>query len=76
MSTVVSPAPSPEVPGENGEAAPRQVETGIRTADRVQITEGLAPGDSVIVTGIQQLRPGLPVRVTSAGGGRLTDAEG
>lgn len=80
--TVPAIAVVPELGGkkvfvvEGGQAAPRPVETGIRTADRVQITEGLAPGDSVIVTGIQQLRPGLPVRVTDAGGGRLTDAGG
>jgi membrane fusion protein (multidrug efflux system) len=46
---------------ENGTAQPRTVETGLRTEDRVQVTKGLAPGDRVIVTAIQRLRPGLPV---------------
>ncbi len=40
------------------------VKTGIRTAGTVQITEGLATGDTVITTGIMQLRPGMPVQVT------------
>ncbi len=46
---------------ENGRAAPREVQIGLRTADSVQITEGLAPGDRVIPTGILQLRPGMKV---------------
>ncbi|HTY60605.1 MAG TPA: efflux RND transporter periplasmic adaptor subunit [Bacteroidota bacterium] len=40
------------------------VKTGIRTATGVQITEGVSPGDTVITTGILQLRPGMPVQVT------------
>ena len=43
---------------ENGAAQPRQVETGIRTGDRVEVTRGLAAGDAVITSGIQILRPG------------------
>jgi len=46
-----------------GKALPRTVETGIRLEDRVQVTAGLAPGDTVITSGLQQLRPGLPVRL-------------
>lgn len=42
-------------------AAPRPVKIGIRTENDVQITEGLMPGDSVITSGILQLRPGMPV---------------
>lgn len=38
--------------------------TGIRTDTQVQITDGLVPGDSVLVTGILQLRQGMAVRVT------------
>lgn len=48
---------------ENGTAQPRTVETGVRTDSTVQITSGLAPQDTVITSGIQQLRPGLPVRI-------------
>jgi membrane fusion protein (multidrug efflux system) len=39
----------------------REVTAGIRTADEVRITSGLAPGERVIVTGILQLREGMPV---------------
>lgn len=40
------------------------VKTGIRTATSVQIVDGLSAGDTVITTGIMQLRPGMPVNVT------------
>ena len=33
------------------------VETGARTNDRVEITRGISPGDSVITTGIMQITP-------------------
>jgi membrane fusion protein (multidrug efflux system) len=39
------------------------VKTGIRTATSIQILEGLTAGDTVITTGIMQLRPGMPVTV-------------
>ena len=51
--------PTPD--GEDGQAQPRPVETGLRTAELVEVTEGLEPNDRVIVTAIQRLRPGLPV---------------
>ena len=47
----------------NGLATSVPVKTGIRTATSVQITSGLSPGDTVITTGIMQLRPGMPVKV-------------
>jgi membrane fusion protein, multidrug efflux system len=40
------------------------VETGVRTSTSIQITAGLAAGDTVITTGIMQLRPGMPVIVS------------
>ena len=46
-----------------GRAQPQEVAIGIRTPREIQITDGLAPGDTVITSGIQQLRPGLDVRV-------------
>jgi len=46
---------------DGGQVMPRPVETGIRTEQEVQITEGLAPYDTVIVSGLQSLRPGLSV---------------
>ena len=45
----------------NGVAEPVNVETGIRTADMIQITAGLNSGDTLITTGILQLRKGMPV---------------
>lgn len=38
------------------------VETGIRNADNVQITSGLKPGDTVITSGIMQLKPGMVLK--------------
>jgi membrane fusion protein, multidrug efflux system len=48
----------------NGIVVSINVRTGIRTSTDVQVTAGLAEGDTVITTGILQLRPGMPVSVT------------
>lgn len=42
---------------------PRTVTVGRRTEDRVQILSGLETGDQVVISGIQQARPGLEVDV-------------
>jgi membrane fusion protein (multidrug efflux system) len=47
----------------NGKAMPVMVETGIRTDAMIQITSGLDAGDSVITTGIMQLKPESPVKI-------------
>ncbi len=47
----------------NGVVVSILVKSGIRTASSVQILNGLEPGDTVITTGIMQLRPGMPVNV-------------
>lgn len=47
---------------ENGQARRRVVRTGTRSDSAVQIIEGLSPGDLVIVSGLQQIRPGQAVR--------------
>lgn len=47
-----------------GKAAPSPVSTGVRTGDRVEILTGLAEGDSVIVSGVQVVRPGSVVRIS------------
>jgi membrane fusion protein, multidrug efflux system len=49
---------------ENGRARQRSVETGLRTGDSVQITSGLAAGDTVLVSGLQVVRAGQAVRIT------------
>lgn len=48
-----------------GRATPVNVRTGIRSSTKIQVTEGLAFGDTVITTGILQLREGLPVNVSN-----------
>lgn len=45
----------------DGKAERRAVQTGTRTASTVHILSGLAPGDIVITSGIQQMRAGQPV---------------
>ncbi len=47
---------------EDGKAASRLVETGVRTESEVQIVSGLEADDRVIVSAVQQLRNGRPVR--------------
>jgi len=48
----------------NGMARATEVTTGIRQESKVQIVKGLMPGDTVITTGILQLKPDAPVRIT------------
>jgi len=45
----------------NGKAVAAPVVTGFRTNRLIEITSGLQQGDTVITTGILQLRPGIPV---------------
>ena len=47
----------------NGQVQETQVKTGLRTESRIQITQGLSAGDTVLVTGILQARAGMPVQV-------------
>ena len=47
----------------NGQAQPQRVETGLRTNRAIQTISGLQARDTVITSGILQLRPGLPVRI-------------
>ena len=49
----------------DGKAVRKAVQTGMRTEANVQITEGLAAGDVVITSGIQQLRAGIPVAIAN-----------
>jgi membrane fusion protein (multidrug efflux system) len=46
----------------DGKAVSRSVETGIRTDQSIEITNGLQPGDSLITSAILQLRDGMAVR--------------
>jgi membrane fusion protein (multidrug efflux system) len=47
----------------NGKAQSQKVEIGIRTDTQIQITSGLQAGDTVITTGIMQLKPDAPVKI-------------
>ncbi len=47
----------------NGVVVSIPVTIGIRTSTDVQIVSGLSDGDTVITTGVMQLRPGMPVDV-------------
>jgi len=49
---------------EGGVAGVRRVEIGIRTEKDVQIVKGLQAADTVITTGILQVVPGAPLRIT------------
>ncbi len=50
---------------ENGVARIRPIEVGVLEGDRVQVTQGLKPGDRLIVVGHRDLRDGDRVQVTS-----------
>ena len=45
--------------------ARRNVELGSRIDDKVRVKHGVEEGDRVIVRGLQQVRPGMPVQVRS-----------
>jgi membrane fusion protein (multidrug efflux system) len=47
----------------NGQARQIEVVKGIRTESHVQALAGLHAGDTLIVTGVMQLRDGLPVKI-------------
>ncbi|MDZ7269154.1 MAG: efflux RND transporter periplasmic adaptor subunit [candidate division KSB1 bacterium] len=51
----------------NGRAESRSVTIGTRTDERVEITDGVQPGDTLITSGILQLRPGMAVRPAESG---------
>ncbi|GAB5348187.1 efflux RND transporter periplasmic adaptor subunit [Alteriqipengyuania sp. 357] len=54
----------------NGQAAVRPVKLGAMVDGRWIIESGLQPGDSVIVSNLQKIRPGAPVKVANAPTGR------
>jgi membrane fusion protein (multidrug efflux system) len=49
----------------NGKAEMRAVETGTRMESTIHVLSGLAAGDTVITSGLQQMRVGQPVVVIS-----------
>ncbi len=45
----------------NGKAQPAEIETGLRTDSRVQAIAGIHKGDTLITSGVMQLRTGMDV---------------
>ena len=56
------------VVGEDGVARRREVRTGIRSDGRVEIVDGLRPGQRVVTEGVVKLTDGMKVRLAGAGG--------
>lgn len=48
----------------DGKAESIKIITGLRTDEKIQVTEGLSIGDTIIVRGIMSLKPGASVKVT------------
>ncbi|WP_448519282.1 efflux RND transporter periplasmic adaptor subunit [Rhodoflexus sp.] len=46
----------------DGKAMPVMVKTGIRTESKIQVLEGLSIGDTVVTTGLLQIKPGSAVK--------------
>lgn len=54
------------VVGESGKANRAQVRTGLRTNGRIEIVDGLRPGQKVVTEGVVKLSDGMQVRVAGA----------
>lgn len=48
----------------NGKADMVTVVLGTRTSDKVEVMQGLNAGDTIITTGIMQVKPGMDVKIT------------
>ena len=48
---------------DNGVAVPRLVTTDLRTDTKIQVVDGLKPGDSVVVSAIMQMRAKVPLKI-------------
>lgn len=48
---------------ENGKAKEVEIATGMRTSSSVEVVSGLTVGDTLLTTGVMQLRSGMPVRI-------------
>lgn len=49
----------------NGNAQAQPVEVGYRTDKFIEVTSGLAPGDTIITSGIMSLKPGAAIMISS-----------
>jgi multidrug efflux pump subunit AcrA (membrane-fusion protein) len=50
----------------DSKAIQRKVKTGIEASDRIQVLEGINPGDKVIVSGHKELKDGMDVRMSES----------
>jgi membrane fusion protein (multidrug efflux system) len=48
---------------QNGKAHQTIIKKGMRTASSVQVTDGLTAGDTILTSGVMQLRDGMPVKI-------------
>jgi membrane fusion protein (multidrug efflux system) len=48
----------------NGKAVATPIDIGIRTDTKVQVTNGLAVGDTVLTSGLMGIKPGASVKVS------------
>ena len=55
------------VVGADGTAAQRLVKTGDRLGDQWLILEGLKAGETIVVEGVQKVRPDMPVKAVPIG---------
>jgi membrane fusion protein (multidrug efflux system) len=53
-----------------GKAELVPVELGVRTPDQVQLLRGIEPGETVLVTNLLRMRPGVAVELASGGAAR------
>lgn len=58
-----------------GKAVEARVQTGIRTSTDVQLVSGVQAGDTVITTGLLQLRAGMPVKTAPPEKGENNDSD-
>lgn len=49
----------------NGKAVFQSVETGVRTNDKVQVLQGISPGDTIATSGLLFLKPNAQVNIRS-----------
>jgi hypothetical protein len=58
-----------------GRAQEREVTLGVSQAERVEIRSGVEPGDTVVVVGQDNLRPGVAVNLMELDGHALAESE-
>lgn len=51
-----------------GKAELKTVELGTRTSDKVEVLNGLSAGDTIVTTGLMQIKPGMEVKITKLKG--------